>query len=204
MLDRAFNMILRLHSRPATLVRPRTNGDFRTECRITPSNYFRILQAPSDTIIEGREFIISKKILLGFPVELVTFGSPAPTGGYLKLGNMSGDSSAINFDDDATAVQVAVRTIPGYEDVTVTGSFDVGFTIKMINVSNPLKLNMTDNHLDDLDTFAADYTTERVAWSPLIKRGDRIEDSETGSAGIIEVQEINDMGGTVMGYRVRV
>ena len=40
--------------------------------------------------------------------------------------------------------------------------------------------------------------------TPLIKRGDKIVDTEYGSMAIDEIMEMVDLGGSVMGWRVRV
>lgn len=40
--------------------------------------------------------------------------------------------------------------------------------------------------------------------APVLKLGDRVEDAEWGNMAIIEIQEMCDLGGSVMGYRVRV
>lgn len=56
-LSDAFNGLLALHQRPMTL----TRGDDSIEIYASPSNYSRNLAGPSETVIEGREFVISKK-----------------------------------------------------------------------------------------------------------------------------------------------
>jgi hypothetical protein len=38
---------------------------------------------------------------------------------------------------------------------------------------------------------------------PMPKRGDILDDSETGTSTISEVREVYDFGGTIMGYRLR-
>lgn len=57
MIRQAFNSILKMHSRPAVLKRL-GSPDITTNIRITPSNYFRNLEGPSHTIVEGREFVV--------------------------------------------------------------------------------------------------------------------------------------------------
>lgn len=59
MLDNAFNTLLFLHSRPATISR---NGStpITGNIRAAPSNYYRNLEGPSDIVVRGREFVISK------------------------------------------------------------------------------------------------------------------------------------------------
>ncbi len=105
MLANAFNLLLSIHGRTVTLTRLGTPAVTVT-VRIAPSNYFRKLEGPSDTIIEGREFVLSKRAL-----DNVSF--PAP------------------------------------------------------------------------------------------KRNDRIQDPEFGNLTILESEEMYDLGGSTMGYRVR-
>lgn len=57
MVRQAFNTLAKIRSRVATLKRL-GSPDQTTECRITPSNYFRFLEGPSHTVVHGREFII--------------------------------------------------------------------------------------------------------------------------------------------------
>jgi len=52
----AFDAMLGLHKRAMTL----TRGDDSIEIYASPSNYSRNLAGPSETSIEGREFVISK------------------------------------------------------------------------------------------------------------------------------------------------
>ena len=57
MLRQAFNSLMYMHSRAATLKRF-GSPDVTSEIRISPSNYFRYQDGPSHTNIKQREFII--------------------------------------------------------------------------------------------------------------------------------------------------
>lgn len=57
MLSTAFNAILRIHSKAAQLKRL-GSPDITSDCRISPSNYFRFLRGPETTTISAKEFII--------------------------------------------------------------------------------------------------------------------------------------------------
>lgn len=59
MLEQAFNALFGLHSRVAT-IRRFGSPNVDRQCRIMPSNYFRFIEGPSDTVSHGREFIISR------------------------------------------------------------------------------------------------------------------------------------------------
>lgn len=61
LLSSAFNALLGSHGRQVTIERPDVVAP--VTIRITPSNYFRNLSGPEETIVEGAEFIISKKVL---------------------------------------------------------------------------------------------------------------------------------------------
>lgn len=61
MLANAFHLLLKLHSRPMTIERP---GNPAVPLRVTPSNYFRNTEAPEETVIKGREFVVSKKAVV--------------------------------------------------------------------------------------------------------------------------------------------
>lgn len=60
-IEEAFNAILRLQSRPMNI------HDIENAIEITvgmaPSNYFRNLATFEETVTEGREFVVSKRLL---------------------------------------------------------------------------------------------------------------------------------------------
>lgn len=65
----AFNLLLKMHSRPATI--QRLNPVIApASIRISPSNFFRHLEAVGSIISQGREFIIAKDALdkVSFPL----------------------------------------------------------------------------------------------------------------------------------------
>lgn len=68
----AVDYILSKHKRVVTITRKKTPTDIVATIQISPSNYFRNAEGPSATIIEGREFVISKSNLdaAGFPAPL--------------------------------------------------------------------------------------------------------------------------------------
>jgi hypothetical protein len=71
MLKSAFNLLLSVHGIQVTIKRLGT-PDISASVKVAASNYFRNLEAPSETVIRGREFIISKEALdlVGFPKPL--------------------------------------------------------------------------------------------------------------------------------------
>lgn len=60
-LEAAFNQVLSLQSRE--VVYHDFDNDVKYDITLAPANYFRNLAGPEETVIEGREFVISKKIL---------------------------------------------------------------------------------------------------------------------------------------------
>lgn len=67
MIGNAFNQLLFLHSRDATI--ERTGTIPAVDIKISPSNYFRNMQGPEEIVMKGREFVISKTSLdaVSFP-----------------------------------------------------------------------------------------------------------------------------------------
>lgn len=69
MIGNAFNQLLFLHSRDATIERLGTGAIAPVGIKISPSNYYRNMQGPEETTMKGREFVISKTSLdaVSFP-----------------------------------------------------------------------------------------------------------------------------------------
>jgi hypothetical protein len=199
-LKGAFNALLSIHSRQATIKRM-GNPILYSPCKISPSNYFRFLDGPSDTVIRGREFIIPLESLFGTAEQLVSFDQ-APTDGTWKLTYGTTDTSDFNFDDTAAEVQTALRLITGLADCTVTGDYTTGFLISYMGVQTPLALDAAGDGVD----FDAVITVGLVtyeAWDTALKRGDKIIDSLLGHMAIDEIVEMPDLGGGTMAFRVR-
>lgn len=191
-------MITRLHSRAAHLNR---KPNLYSPIRITPANYFRFLEGPSQTVIKGREFIIPVVTMTGLQTQIITFDS-TPTEGGFYLTYDGEDTDVIAFDDNAAVVQTELRGLPNLNNqIEVTGSFAAGFTVKFYNVQAP-ELLVASQDVAPLDAEIS-ISISSVLWDPIIKRGDRIIDSVLGQLAIDEIIDIHDLGGDVMGYRVR-
>jgi hypothetical protein len=64
---------------------------------------------------------------------------------------------------------------------------------------------VTDSTLEDDSeavTASTAYGYEPIT-SPTIKRGDKIVDALLGTLTVDEIMEMYDLGGTILGYRVR-
>jgi len=171
------------------------------------SNYFRFLEGPGSTTIHGREFVVPTDSLSGHIVQLVTFDT-APIAGDFVLTYGVVDTPELGFDATSGEVQTALRTITGLEAVTVSGSVASGFTVVFVGVQIPplLTYDMGVIPLTDADLEEVDLTIAMSGYSPWDKkllRGDKIIDSVYGSMAVDEIIEIPDMGGGVMGYRIR-
>lgn len=102
----ALNMMLSIQSRDMTLERPDDN--ISVSIKAAPSNYSRNLQGPEETVMDGREFVISKDVLDG-----VNFPCPIKRGDRLVDADL-GDNSITEvremFDIGGAVIGYRVRT----------------------------------------------------------------------------------------------
>ncbi len=92
--------------------------------------------------------------------QLISF-SDVPAAGHYKLKYGANTSGAIAFDDNAAAVQVALRLLAGLGSVTVTGDTDIGFTVVFTGVSGAATLLVVMD--DSLQTAEPENVTVTVA-----------------------------------------
>ena len=66
-LESAFGLLLSVNGRVMTL--KRLEPEQSVQVQMSPSNYSRILEGPSETVIPGKEFVVSKSALdsVSFP-----------------------------------------------------------------------------------------------------------------------------------------
>lgn len=199
MLKSALNVLTRMHSREATLKRYGSVYDSYSPCRITPSNYFRFLRGPEYTSIPGKEFIIPIDSLVGHFTQTLVFAA-IPTTGTFKITYGTDSTTDLNFDDTSTEIETALKLLPGFSNITVTGNFTSGFLITMLGVQNkPVIGQLTDSTLDTTGSFSSGNSP----WADPIKKADRILDG-TRVYTIDEIMEMPDLGGQTMAYRCRV
>lgn len=209
MLKQAFNLIMRLHSQEVVLKRL-GSPDIFSPVRIAPSNYFRFLEGPGSTTIHGREFVIPIDSIRGQYTQLIRFFvivtsaevPTVPTEGSFHLQYSGDDTVSINFDATATDVRDALRAISGLENVTVAGDFTSGFLVTFIGVNTP-ELLVPVQDMVPLDVDIGVAFSSFVPWSPVISKGDKILHPSYGNLALKEIIEMPDLGGAVMGYRVR-
>lgn len=92
-----------------------------------------------------------------------------PDAGAWSISLYSEETAELAFDDDAAAVQTALRAINGLEDVTVTGDYSSGFAVVFEGTSSgidhPLLVEET-NTLENTSTPVVITITEDVAGVP--------------------------------------
>lgn len=199
-LKQAFNALIRIHSRAATLKRIGSPNIY-SPIKIAPSNYFRYIQGPSSVVIRGREFIIPIDSMKGTATQLISFAAVPSAGGFY-LTYSGSDTAVFLFSAVAGDIQTELRLISGLEDVTVTGNFTSGFLITFYGVEAPTAVTYTMDGTP-LDTTITIESSVAVLWSPIIKRGDKIIDVTYGHLAIDEIIEMVDIGGAIIGYRCR-
>ena len=202
MLKSALNALTRIHSRTATLKRLGTVDNY-SPCRITPSNYFRFLRGPEYTTIRGVEFVIPIDSMTGHFAQKLSF-SAIPDSGEFKIRFESNTTAALQFDATAADIQTELRLISGLENVVVTGSFLLGFTITFVGFQvAPALGQVVDTTLKEgLNNVDASWINTSVRWLEPLKKGDRILDG-TRIWVADEIMEMHDMGAQIMAYRVR-
>ncbi len=197
MLSTAFNALIRLHSRPAILKRLGTINHY-SPMRISPSNYFRFLNGPEYTTVTGKEFIIPVSSITGHYANKFVF-SDVPTLGQFKIQYGMTATDFLDYDATAAEIQTALRLLAGLENVVVTGNFADNFIVTFEGFSvSPGLGQVVSSTLDETATVSNTYTL----WGDILKKGDRIVDGNK-TLSIDEIIEMPDIGGTVMGYRVR-
>lgn len=205
MLRQAFNALTKMHSRDAQIRRPGT-PDTYSPCRITPSNYFQFKAGPEYTEIHAREFVISSDSLLGDFSQEILFVA-APDEGSFKLQYGSNTTAALAFDATPAQIQTALHLLDGLRNVTVSGTIADGLIVKFsgFSVIPSLLLPVDHSTLLDVADEAVEITVAHTyqAWNTLVKRGDKIIDSVYTSLSVRDIIEIPDLGGSIMGYRVR-
>ncbi len=199
MLKQAFNALIRLNSRVAYLKRI-SDVELTSPIRISPSHYFSKIEGPSSIIAQGREFIIPVDSIIGTSSVKISFDGTPSTGSFtILLGAL--ETSSLNETSVADDVESAVQLLPGFNKVAVTGSWASGFTLTFYGIVIPLPVVSVSNDLDVVIAVAAPVYT---AWpGRQIKRGDKIVDSVHGSLAIDVIEDMTDIGGSVMGYRAR-
>lgn len=198
----AFNAVANLHSRPASLKRVGKTTDpvMYSPIRITPSNFFRFLQGPEYTSIKGAEFIIPIDSMKGEYAQNISLAA-IPTDGVYTLAFGINTTTDLAFNASAATIQTALRLLTGMENVIVSGSHTSKiFTITFRGFSVAPALGSLTPGVD-YDTTGSFYNLN-IPWTQLIKKGDRIVDSNKIWA-VDEVIDLHDLGASVMGWRVR-
>ncbi len=107
MLEQAFNLMLSLHSTKAVLRRHTSNSSLTSDIRITPSNYFRNQEGPGASVVEGREFVISKNSIVTPLTPILKRGDKIETDDY---GNLTINEIIEMYDLGGTIMGWRIRT----------------------------------------------------------------------------------------------
>jgi hypothetical protein len=204
LMKSAFNAVTRLHSQGGWIKRP-GSPDLFTPMRMTPSNYFRYIAGPSQTVVTGSECIIPIATIYGQQRVDVTVDALPTAGTWTISFDLNGTTvttGSLAFDAIGADIQASLRLISGCENVTVIGDLQSTSTqISFIGVKSAS--NITVNLGSLVGTATAAYEYKSIAWTtPLIRRGDRILNA-SGSFTAKEVIEMPDLGGEIIGYRIR-
>jgi len=73
-LQGAFDATLRMKQRPMTITRTGVDGFEDLEIMVSPANYFRNGAAVEDTVVAGREFVVSTTSLTLAGIEVLRRG----------------------------------------------------------------------------------------------------------------------------------
>lgn len=104
MLKAAFNAMIAWHGRNGTLKRL---GVGTSSVRFSPSNYGRKLQGPSELIVEGREYVITKDSLTPPMTPLIRRGDRIVD---VELGELTIDEVKELYDGGGAIMGYRVRT----------------------------------------------------------------------------------------------
>lgn len=152
-LRNTLNAVSRLHSSPATLRRGAT-PELYSPIRITPSNYSRLLQGPSSSVIEGHEFLIPVDTIIGTVVRKIKF-NPAPTSGSFDLSYNGSDPALTCAAGGSGSNVVTIGAGPDYPladhgnaatvsaDWNSAGSFVVTYNPSSADVTVPATAGVT-------------------------------------------------------------
>lgn len=204
LLKTAFNQIVRIHSAPGFLRRP-GSPDIYSPIRAAQSNYFRYLAGPSHTVVTGAEVVIATSSIYGQQKVTTAVDAPPTAGTWtisFALNGTTVTTGSLAFDAIGSDIQAALRLIAGCENVTVVGDLQSSSTqISFIGVKSAANIALDLSSLTG--TASATYDYSAIAWpSPEIKRSDKLILANV-SYTAVEVIPMYDLGGEVIGYRVR-
>lgn len=139
-------------------------------------------------VVNPQPIEVSVNGLYFVSVQTVEF-SAEPASGAFTLEYGAEETASIAWDDDAAAVQVALRAIEGLEEVTVSGDFANGFEVTFHGVDgNATDLVEGENTLEDIVPAAVTITiTETDEGSGLVEPAV----SETSSGLSLQPQGIS-------------
>lgn len=113
---------------------------------------------------------VTSNTLYKAAVHTISF-SDTPSAGTWKIKVGAFTTAALDFDDDATAVQTAVQALTGLSSATVSGNYGSGFTLTLLGVSFPATVEVVDastleiEAVTEVQSIAFDNVPDAGTWT---------------------------------------
>jgi hypothetical protein len=204
-LSSAFNLLLQVHSRAATIERP---GASELVSGVVPSTS---IDFTSD-ISEGVAYILGVRLVI--PVTTVTYTPlvdtyiDISTAGVLTYTEVANGATAPSIATDNIRVAKVVTDIASITTVVIlrTPKSSYGVAAVPIKIA-PSNYSRILASVEETTVAGKEFVISKksldVVYFPHIRRGDRIKDLELGFSVVTEVREMFGLGGDILGYRVR-
>ena len=162
--------------------------DFGTSSRTAKMATNVFAQSPNILTGNGSLIVIPllKNISAVTAVQKLSFDS-VPTVGSYKLGFGGNYTTALAFNADAAAVQVALRLLTGLGSVTVTGDTTAGFVVTLAGVSGPAALiTISENSLQNASGFDVFITASTTTVGVAAQAEETLADAITRTQGLVQ------------------
>lgn len=119
-------------------------------------------------------------------VQSIDFSTVPTVGSYkLKYGALT--TGSIAYNDNATAVQTALRLLTGLGSVTVAGDTTDGFEVTFTGVSGPATLlEVSNNSLQDTDGFDVELSFDDIIVGLALADGETLAEAITRTANLVQ------------------
>lgn len=204
-LANAFNLVLKLHSRPATIERP---GGSEIVSGLTIPDSINLSSNINDGLayIEGQRIVIAETPIT-FTALKDTYIEITSTGllNYVEVNNGAVPPGVVGSN-----LRFAKVVTNGVEVTAITmlktpkGIYGISATPIRVTTSNYFRnLEAVEETVFTGREFVISKQVLDAAFYPTPKRGDRIKDEDLGVSTVTEVREMSGLGGAIIGYRVR-
>lgn len=115
-----------------------------------------------------------------------------PASGSLQLQFAGIGNVALDWDDSAGDLETKLQGLPGFDDVTVTGSFGAGFLITYVNYAGNPVLSLGANTLETSAPAAvvASFDVENLSSTPPVLPDATLHEVDIADPLIVTVQDI--------------